>query len=164
MNCVELRVEGLRNLISKVAEIGGVIDSKVVKGSNVIVTVKSKTNCYKIVAEITIDDVIREIYNIEETSTIKLSKTKYNKIDFVRKIVKVMKAIREVPDIETENVSEDDMARIVSLVEVLKSAFFNYIAELDKVLSYAVEELEKRQRELSNSNSEMSKEFNELIV
>jgi len=164
VDCVKLNVVGLRNLISKVAELGGVISSKVVKDKSVIVTVKTKRNCYRIVAEITIDDVIKEIYNIEEASNITLSKTKYGKIDFVRKIVKVMKAIREVPVIETKDISEDDMAKIISLVEVLKSAFFNYITELDKVLNYAVEELEKRQEVVNNGNTEISKELNELTV
>lgn len=45
MDCVKLNVVGLRNLISKVAELGGVISSKVVKDKSVIVTVKTKRNC-----------------------------------------------------------------------------------------------------------------------
>ena len=67
-----------------------------------------------------------------------------------------MKNIREAPDLETKNISEDDITKIINLVEVLKSAFFNYITELDKILDKSVGEIEKKQENIRNNNLKMS--------
>ena len=133
-DCKTIKVVGLNSYVKAVREIKGQLVSREFREGYLVAKVFKDGECYRVVAKVTIRDVVGDLDKLDALAKASFSEKPVDAIAFALRVKELIRVLSVVPKLETSYLTEEDLAILIALTEILKRTMLNYISKLDETL------------------------------